>query len=57
MQSYDFRGIIECVKQLEDDPFDMGQAEGEGEVEGAWAKCSACGRLKTKIAFISNQKR
>ena len=58
MQSYDFRGIIAFVKQLDDDPFDMGIDNDDDKWrEGAWAKCSACGRLKTKIAFSSNQQR
>ena len=58
MQSYDFHGIIACVKQLDDDPFGMGiDNDDDKRREGAWAKCSACGRLKTKTAFSSKQMR
>ena len=54
--SYDFPGIIAYVKELEDDPFDMGKEWREcAWGECAWAKCSACGRFKTKIAFSSKQ--
>ena len=46
------------MKQLDDDPFDMGIENSAGKwAQGAWAKCSACGRLKTRIAFSGNQQR
>ena len=62
MQTIDFHGILAFAKQLDGDPFDMGIGPGIDNAhvkwrEGAWGKCSACGRLKTKIAFSSKQKR
>ena len=62
MQTIDFHGILAFAKQLDGDPFDMGIGPGIDNAhvkwrEGAWGKCSACGRLKTKMAFSSSQQK